>query len=40
MAVAVVAEMTQVRYGHGTGLALRGTTGPIHRPRSDEPSTG
>lgn len=39
MAIAVIAEMTQVRYGHGTGLALRGTSGRIHRQRGDEPGT-
>jgi xanthine dehydrogenase accessory factor len=39
MAVAVIAEMTQVRYGHGTGLALKGTSGRIHPQRGDEPDT-
>ena len=29
-AVAILAEMTLVRYGHGTGESLRGTTGRIH----------
>lgn len=39
MAIAVIAEMTQVRYGHGTGLSLRGTAGRIHPQRGDEPGT-
>ena len=39
MAVAVIAEMTQVRYGHGTGLSLRGTSGRIHPQRGHEPGT-
>ncbi|MGI9666384.1 MAG: XdhC family protein, partial [Acidimicrobiia bacterium] len=30
MAISIVAEMTQVRYGHGTGMSLRGTEGRIH----------
>ena len=29
-AVAILAEMTMVRYGHGTGESLRGTSGRIH----------
>ncbi|NIR36480.1 MAG: XdhC/CoxF family protein [Actinobacteria bacterium] len=39
MAVAILSEITQVRYGHGTGLSLRGTDGRIHRQRGDEPGT-
>lgn len=39
MAIAILGEMTQVRYGHGTGLPLRGTSGRIHRQRGDEPGT-
>lgn len=30
-AIAILAEMTQVRYGHGSGVSLRGTAGRIHR---------
>lgn len=29
-AVAILAEMTMVRYGHGSGESLRGTSGRIH----------
>ena len=36
MAVAILAEITQTRYGHGTGLSLRGTEGRIHTKREDE----
>jgi xanthine dehydrogenase accessory factor len=39
MAVSILAEMTQVRYGHGTGLSLRGTTGRIHAQRGAESGT-
>ena len=39
MAIAVIAEMTQVRYGHGTGLSLQGTAGRIHPQRGAEPGT-
>lgn len=39
MAIAVIAEMTQIRYGHGTGISLRGAKGRIHRQRGDEPGT-
>lgn len=35
MAVSILAEMTQVRYGAGTGLSLRGQAGRIHRQRGD-----
>lgn len=40
IAIAILAEVIQVRYGHGTGLSLRGTTGRIHGQRGDEPATG
>ena len=33
MAVSILGEMIQVRYGHGTGLSLHGTTGRIHPQR-------
>lgn len=36
MAVSIVAEMIQVRYGAGSGLSLRGRAGRIHRQRQDE----
>lgn len=36
MAVAILAEMIQVRYGAGTGLSLRGRAGRIHRQRGDD----
>lgn len=39
MAIAILAEVIQVRYGHGTGLSLRGTEGRIHTQRGDEPGT-
>lgn len=37
MAIAILGEMIQVRYGHGTGLPLRGTTTRIHRQREAGP---
>lgn len=39
MAVAILAEIIQVRYGHGTGVSLRGTDGRIHAQRGSEPGT-
>ena len=39
MAVSILAEIIQVRYGHGTGLSLRGTDGRIHTQRGDEEGT-
>ncbi len=36
MAVSIVAEMIQVRYGAGSGLSLRGQAGRIHRQRGDD----
>ena len=39
MAVAILAEIIQVRYGHGTGVSLRGTDGRIHAQRGEEPGT-
>lgn len=35
MAVSILAEMTQVRYGAGSGLSLRGQSGRIHRQRGE-----
>lgn len=39
MAVSIFAEIIQKRYGHGTGLSLRGTDGRIHAQRGEEPGT-
>lgn len=39
MAVSILAEIIQVRYGHGTGLSLRGTAGRIHTQRGQEEGT-
>jgi xanthine dehydrogenase accessory factor len=39
MAIAILAEIIQVRYGHGTGVSLHGTDGRIHAQRGDEPGT-
>ncbi len=36
VAVAILAEMTLVRYGAGTGLSLRGQEGRIHKQRPEE----
>lgn len=36
MALSILAEMTQVRYGAGSGLSLRGQAGRIHRQRGDD----
>ena len=36
MAISILAEIIQVRYGHGTGVSLRGTAGRIHTQRGDE----
>ncbi len=38
-AVSILGEMIQVRYGHGTGLSLRGSVGRIHAMRGEEPGT-
>jgi xanthine dehydrogenase accessory factor len=39
MAVSILGEIIQVRYGHGTGLSLHGTDGRIHAQRGDEAGT-
>ena len=39
MAIAILGEMTQVRYGAGSGLSLRGQPGRIHSQRGGEPGT-
>lgn len=35
VAVSILAEMTLVRYGAGTGISLRGTEGRVHKQRGD-----
>jgi xanthine dehydrogenase accessory factor len=39
VAVAIMAEITRVRYGHGSGLSLKGQQGRVHPQRGDEPGT-
>lgn len=36
VAVSILAEVTQVRYGHGTGMSLRGVEGRVHKQRPEE----
>lgn len=36
IAVSILAEMTLVRYGAGSGLSLRGTEGRVHKQRADQ----
>jgi xanthine dehydrogenase accessory factor len=36
VAVSILAEMTLVRYGHGTGLALNGIEGRVHKQRPED----
>jgi xanthine dehydrogenase accessory factor len=36
VAVSILAEMTMVRYGAGTGFSLRGVEGRVHKQRVDE----
>jgi xanthine dehydrogenase accessory factor len=36
VAVSILAEMTLVRYGAGTGLSLRGVEGRVHKQRGDQ----
>jgi xanthine dehydrogenase accessory factor len=36
VAVSILAEMTQVRYGHGTGMPLRGVEGRVHKQRPEK----
>jgi xanthine dehydrogenase accessory factor len=35
-AVSILAEMTMVRYGAGTGLSLHGQDGRIHKQRPED----
>ena len=39
MAVSILAEVIQARYGSGSGLSLRGETGRVHKQRGSEPGT-
>ncbi len=39
VAVSILGEIIQVRYGHGTGLSLHGTAGRIHAQRGEEDGT-
>ncbi|MGC2241720.1 MAG: XdhC family protein [Acidimicrobiia bacterium] len=36
VAVSILAEMTLVRYGHGTGMSLHGVEGRVHKQRHEE----
>jgi xanthine dehydrogenase accessory factor len=36
VAISILAEMTMVRYGHGTGLSLNGIEGRVHKQRSED----
>lgn len=36
VAVSILAEMTMVRYGAGTGISLKGVEGRVHKQREDE----
>ena len=36
VAVSILAEMTMVRYGGGSGLSLRGVEGRVHKQRDDD----
>lgn len=35
VAVSILAEMTMIRYGAGTGISLRGVEGRVHKQRGD-----
>ena len=39
MAVSILAEIIQARYGAGSGLSLRGESGRVHKQRGPEPGT-
>ena len=39
MAVSILGEVVQARYGAGSGLSLRGEVGRIHKQRSEEEGT-
>lgn len=36
VAVSILAEMTMVRYGHGTGISLHGIEGRVHKQRPED----
>ncbi|MDP9494219.1 MAG: XdhC family protein [Actinomycetota bacterium] len=36
VAVSILAEMTLVRYGHGTGVSLHGVEGRVHKQRPED----
>ena len=36
VAVSILAEMTQVRYGSGTGVSLKGVEGRVHKQRAED----
>ncbi len=36
VAVSILAEMTLVRYGHGTGMSLHGSEGRVHKQRPED----
>ena len=36
VAVSILAEMTMIRYGQGTGLSLHGTEGRVHKQRPED----
>jgi xanthine dehydrogenase accessory factor len=36
VAVSILAEMTMVRYGAGSGVSLKGTEGRVHKQREDD----
>jgi xanthine dehydrogenase accessory factor len=36
VAVSILAEMTMLRYGAGTGISLRGVEGRVHKQRPDD----
>jgi xanthine dehydrogenase accessory factor len=39
MAVSILGEIIQARYGRGSGLSLRGETGRVHKHRGEEEGT-
>ncbi|MDJ0925100.1 MAG: XdhC/CoxI family protein [Acidimicrobiia bacterium] len=39
MAVSILGEIVQARYGGGSGLSLRGETGRVHKQRGEEEGT-
>lgn len=40
MAISILAEIIQARYGKGSGISLRGQEGRVHKQRESEPGTG